>query len=170
VTRGFNFRVRRDPGAIRKWYFNGTTRSCGFRRRRFHEREIRRRVVPKLRQRDFLPGSTCAPPVRSSSILQPDLGARTLYFDIDGVLLDYEDRLKPALIAGAFERVIRPKASTASLARRPLRRYCHSDRCLRLYALAKCIDSAGLHGLVLTRRASGRTMESSCLSSTSRSN
>lgn len=28
------------------------------------------------------------------------VGARTLYFDIDGVLLDYEDRPKPALIWG----------------------------------------------------------------------
>jgi hypothetical protein len=29
-----------------------------------------------------------------------------LYFDIDGVLLDYEDRPKPALAAGAFERAL----------------------------------------------------------------
>ena len=33
-------------------------------------------------------------------------GARILYFDIDGVLLDYEDRPKPALTAGAFERAL----------------------------------------------------------------
>lgn len=31
------------------------------------------------------------------------MGARTLYFDIDGVLLDYEDRPKPALTGGVFE-------------------------------------------------------------------
>jgi hypothetical protein len=29
-----------------------------------------------------------------------------LYFDIDGVLLDYEDRPKPALIGGVFERAL----------------------------------------------------------------
>jgi len=34
------------------------------------------------------------------------VGARTLYFDIDGVLLDYEDRPKPALIGGVFERAL----------------------------------------------------------------
>lgn len=40
------------------------------------------------------------------------VGARTLYFDIDGVLLDYEDRPKPALIGGVFERALRDAGST----------------------------------------------------------
>src|SRR3954447_11381055 len=32
------------------------------------------------------------------------LGPRILYFDIDGVLRDYEDRPKPALVGGVFEQ------------------------------------------------------------------
>ena len=33
--------------------------------------------------------------------------ARVLYFDIDGVLVDYEDRPKSALLGGIFERAVR---------------------------------------------------------------
>src|SRR5437879_4747110 len=32
---------------------------------------------------------------------------RALYFDIDGVLLDYEDQPKPALMSGALEEAVR---------------------------------------------------------------
>jgi len=31
---------------------------------------------------------------------------RTLYFDINGVLVDYDDRPKPALVGGVFERAL----------------------------------------------------------------